>query len=155
MCYDVTFREATADDLTVIETLLRAAALPLEGIEAHLPGFVLAHRDQEVVGLAGTERYGAYGLLRSVTVRSDQRGQGKGQALTSELIRRAHDAGLSGLFLLSTAAERFFPKFGFTPITRGDLPPGLFASQELQGVCPASAVVMHLALQPTQAGIPR
>ncbi|WP_019009359.1 arsenic resistance N-acetyltransferase ArsN2 [Deinococcus aquatilis] len=144
---DVTFRQATAEDLTVIETFLRTAALPLEGVEAHLSGFVLALRGQEVVGVAGTERYGAHGLLRSVTVRVDQRGQGTGQALTSELIRRARDAGLSSLFLLTTTAERFFPMFGFVPITREDLPPGLLASRELQGVCPASAVVMHLALQ--------
>lgn len=155
MRYDVTFRKATADDLNLIEDLLTAVALPLEGVQAHLTGFVLALRDEEILGVAGIERYGPHGLLRSVAIRADQRGLGTGQALTGELIRRARDAGLSNLFLLTTTAEGFFPKLGFIPLKRGDLPAGLTASQELQGVCPASAVVMQLVLQPVQAGTPQ
>lgn len=141
------FRRATAADLPGIETLLTGAGLPLDGLQAHLPGFVLAEQDGAVLGVAGMEQHGPHGLLRSVAVREDQRGQGVGQALTSEMIRRAREAHLESLVLLTTTAEGFFPKFGFRRITREALPPSVFASPQLQGLCPASAGVMQLPLK--------
>ncbi|GGM58489.1 hypothetical protein GCM10008956_37600 [Deinococcus arenae] len=142
----VTFREATADDLPVMEALLIAAELSLEGVQAHLADFVLAVQGDEVLGVAGLERYGPHGLLRSVAVRADHQGRGLGQALTWEMIERATAAGLETLTLLTTTAAGFFPKQGFHPVTRDALPAALQASSQLQGGCPASAVILHLAL---------
>ncbi|MBV9947898.1 MAG: GNAT family N-acetyltransferase, partial [Myxococcales bacterium] len=45
--------------------------------------------------------------------------------------------------LLTTTADSFFPRFGFQHIAREDVPPELRASRELQGACPASAIVME------------
>ncbi|MBZ9715651.1 arsenic resistance N-acetyltransferase ArsN2 [Deinococcus multiflagellatus] len=142
----MTFREATATDLPVVENLLIAADLSLAGVQPHFPDFVLAVQGNEVLGVAGLERYGPHGLLRSVAVRADQQGRGLGQALTREMIERATAAGLETLALLTTTAAAFFPKLGFTPVTRDKLPAALQASSQLQGGCPASAVVLHLAL---------
>ncbi|WP_255639893.1 arsenic resistance N-acetyltransferase ArsN2 [Deinococcus taeanensis] len=136
----------------MIEALLTAAGLPLDGVQAHLPGFVLAFRGEQGAGVAGIERHGVHGLLRSVAVRADQRGQGTGQALTSEMIRRAREAGLERLVLLTTTADGFYSRFGFSCLAREDLPPCVFASPGLQGACPASAVVMQLTLN---AGVSR
>ncbi|MDR6221479.1 arsenic resistance N-acetyltransferase ArsN2 [Deinococcus soli (ex Cha et al. 2016)] len=138
----VTFREAAAADLSVMEALLIAAELSLEGVQAHLADFVLAIQGNEVVGVAGLERYGPHALLRSVAVRADHQGRGLGQSLT-----RATEAGLETLTLLTTTAANFFPKLGFRPVTRDALPAALQASSQLRGICSASATVMHLTLR--------
>ena len=49
-------------------------------------------------------------------------------------------------FLLTTTAERFFPKFGFERIERTDVPASLQASIEFRSACPSSAIVMRKAL---------
>ena len=50
------------------------------------------------------------------------------------------------VFLLTTTAERFFPKFGFEQIARDDVPPSVQASVEFRSACPASAIVMRKRL---------
>jgi amino-acid N-acetyltransferase len=47
---------------------------------------------------------------------------------------------------LTTTAERFFPKFGFEPIDREQVPPSVRESVEFQSACPASAIVMRKRL---------
>lgn len=113
----VTFREVVADDLPVVEALLVAADLPLEGVQAQFADFLLAVQGNEVLGVAGLERYGPHGLLRSVVVRADHQGRGIGQALTREMIERATAAGLETLTLLTTTAAAFFPKLGLYVIS--------------------------------------
>ncbi len=143
----LTFREAMAADLPALDTLLIAAELSLEGVETHLADFVLAIQGNEVVGMAGLERYGPHGLLRSVAVRADHQGRGIGQALTRLMVERATASRLETLTLLTTTAADFFLKLDFHPVTRDVLPAALRASPQLQGGCPASATVMHLPLR--------
>ena len=144
---NLTFKQAGEEDAPQIEALLSGAHLPLAGIHDHLHRCLLAVQASEVVAMASTERHAQHGLLRSVAVRDDQRGTGLGQALVQEMIRQAGEEGLESLVLLTTTAEHFFPRFGFIRISRDDLPQSVFASQELQGACPASAVVMQLPLR--------
>lgn len=129
----VTFRDAAAADLPVMEALLIAAELSVEGVRAHFADFVVAVQGHEVVGVAGLERYGLHGLLRSVAVRTDHQGFGLGQALMREMIERATVAGLETLALLTTTAADFFPKLGFRPVTRDALPAALQASPSCEG----------------------
>ncbi len=143
----LTFREAMAADLPALDTLLTAAELSPEGVETHLADFVLAIQGNEVVGMAGLERYGPHGLLRSVAVRADHQGRGIGQALTRLMVERATASRLETLTLLTTTAADFFLKLDFHPVTRDVLPAALRASPQLQGGCPASATVMHLPLR--------
>lgn len=49
-------------------------------------------------------------------------------------------------YLLTTTAERYFPKFGFERIERHDVPASVQASTEFRSACPASAVVMRKPL---------
>ncbi|GGL14290.1 arsenic resistance N-acetyltransferase ArsN2 [Deinococcus radiotolerans] len=146
MRHAVTFREAAAAELPILEALLIAAELSLEGVHAHLADFVLAVQGDDVLGVAGLEQYGPHGLLRSVAVRADHQGFGLGLALTREMIERATAGELETLTLLTTTAAGFFPKLGFRPVTRDALPAALQASSQLQGGCPSSAVVLQLAL---------
>ena len=75
-------RTAQPSDLDAVEGLLAAAGLPVAGVEDQLEdGFVVLERDGAMVGVAGLEVYGAYGLLRSVAVAESLRGTGLGDAV--------------------------------------------------------------------------
>lgn len=142
-------RPARAADLPDALALLAAAGLPTAGVAEHFPGCFLVARDPAsgvLVALAGVEVHGAYGLLRSVAVREDGRGQGLGREIGAAAIDLARGRGLRALFLLTTTADGFFPRLGFARVSREELPAELGASEELRGACPASAVVMRLRL---------
>jgi amino-acid N-acetyltransferase len=73
-------------------------------------------------------------------------GQGLGHRLSEAALGIAKDRGTQTAFLLTTTAEKFFPKLGFEPIVRDDVPASVQASIEFQSACPASAVVMRKRL---------
>jgi amino-acid N-acetyltransferase len=58
----------------------------------------------------------------------------------------ARERGVRNVYLLTTTASQFFPRFGFAAIPRTELDPALAQSEELRGACPASALVMRAAL---------
>jgi amino-acid N-acetyltransferase len=60
------------------------------------------------------------------------------------VLARARALGLRELYLLTTTAAGYFPRFGFETVGREALPPVLSASEELRGACPASAIAMRL-----------
>lgn len=141
------FRGAVVADWPQIEDLLTGTGLPTTGAEKHLSGFLLAFRGQRLVGTAALERYGETALLRSVAVAEEERGTGLGQEIVRHLLDHAHTAGITSVVLLTTTAERFFPRFGFRPVSREAVDPAVHASEEFRGACPASAVVMMLNLR--------
>jgi amino-acid N-acetyltransferase len=142
-------RPARASDWPRIRGLLEARHLPIEGAETHLTEFVVATSETggAVLGVAGLERYGEVGLLRSIAVVEDLAGKGLGTALVRALLERARGGGVRDVFLLTTTAPDWFPRFGFTVARREELPEVLNASEELRGACPSSAVAMRAVLQ--------
>jgi amino-acid N-acetyltransferase len=142
----ITFRTAQPTDWPAIASLLSAANLPLDGAQDHLSEFVLALRADELIGTAALEKYGGYGLLRSVAVIASEHRRGLGAALTQQLIDRARRDQLRGIVLLTTTASDYFPRFGFARIDRADVPLPVQASIEFQSACPQSAVAMLLDL---------
>jgi amino-acid N-acetyltransferase len=143
-----TIRAATRDDWPRIAALLTEAALPLAGAEEHLEGFILALRGDALLGCAALERYGRGGLLRSVAVAAEARGQELGEALVRDLVERARQERLQTITLLTTTAAAFFPRFGFQAIAREEAPPAVQDSIEFREACPASASVLLLDLAP-------
>jgi len=141
------FRPATQADWPRIADLLTGAALPLDGAKDHLHGFLLAFRGDSLVGAAALERYGETALLRSVAVVGAERGTGLGQEIVRRLLDQAHASGVTSVVLLTTTAERFFPRFGFLPVSREEVPTAAKESVEFQGACPASSIVMMLDLR--------
>jgi amino-acid N-acetyltransferase len=79
-------------------------------------------------------------------VDEDHRGTGLGNRLTAAAIEDARRRALPALYLLTTTAERFFPRFGFERISRDDVPASVQASIEFREACPASALVMRKRL---------
>ena len=143
-----TIRRATPDDWDAIASLLQHVSLPVDGARDHLGNFVLAERDGALVGCAGMERYGDAGLLRSVAVASTEQGNGTGAVLVRHTLHEAAAGGVRTVVLLTTTAERYFPRFGFAVVDRDAVPEAVKASVEFQGVCCSSATVMRLDLAP-------
>ena len=135
-------RNATSADLSAVESLLSASDLPLDGVRDNFSSFVVAEADGEIAGAIGLEEFGSVALLRSAVVSPERRGSGIGRRLVERLLERAADEGVEELYLLTTTAEEYFPRFGFARTTRSAVPNALKASAEFQGACPDTAVVM-------------
>jgi amino-acid N-acetyltransferase len=145
---------AQPGDLPQVRDLLERSNLPLDGVDrcvdpgAQRPGdpiatMLVAKAGVDIVGTAALEVYADGALLRSVAVDRRQQGRRLGHALTEEALRLARVHGVDAVYLLTTTAERFFPRFGFAPIARDDVPASVRASIEFQSACPASAIVMR------------
>jgi len=130
-------------DLPAVRRLLETQHLPLDGIDAHVSTMVVAKQGSEVVGAAAVELYADGALLRSVVVDPRIQGQGLGHRLSEAALSIAAGRGTRTAFLLTTTAEKFFPKLGFEQIVRDEVPASVRASIEFQSACPASAVVMR------------
>jgi amino-acid N-acetyltransferase len=141
-------RTASREDLEAVRALVAAAALPEDGLEDQFgSGYAVAVESGRLIGAAGVERYGPYGLLRSVVAAPDRRGRGIGEALVRDRLDWAERAGLEAVFLLTTTAMEYFPKLGFAPVERATAPAEIRASPEFSSVCPTSAVVMRRILE--------
>ncbi|HET9776602.1 MAG TPA: arsenic resistance N-acetyltransferase ArsN2 [Gemmatimonadaceae bacterium] len=135
-------RSATVEDLTAVEELLASNDLPRDGVRENFADFVVAEDRGSIVGAIGLELFDSAALLRSAVVSSDQRGTGIGRCLVEEILTRAEAAGIEEVYLLTTTAEDYFPRFGFTRVSRAAVPVALRSSAEFQGACPETAVVM-------------
>lgn len=106
--------QSKPSDLPAALALLDEVNLPTEGVAEHFSDFLMARANERVVGCVGLERYGSYGLLRSLAVAPDFRGQGLGQTLTSHIITYAKTNTTTSIVLLTTTAADFFAHhFGF------------------------------------------
>lgn len=138
----VLIEPARAGDLPAVLALLARNGLPEAGLADHLDTLLVARRGDQVVGSAGLEVYPDGALLRSVVVDEALRGERLGHALTEAALRLAEERGIRRVFLLTTTAEGFFPRFGFVETGRDAVPPGVRGSVEFTSACPASAHVL-------------
>jgi amino-acid N-acetyltransferase len=139
-------RAATHDDLAAVRQLLSASGLPLDGVEDNFGDFIVAEENDGIAGVIGLERYGSAALLRSAAVSPESRNTGVGRRLVREILDRASAAGVREIYLMTTTAEDYFPRFGFTRSTRTQVPEAVRASREFKGACPETAVVMKRVL---------
>jgi amino-acid N-acetyltransferase len=142
-----TIERAQRQDLADVLTLLGRHGLPVDGASAMRDSLVVARLDERIVGAAGLELYADGALLRSVVVDASVQGQGLGQRLTEAALALARARDEPAVFLLTTTAERFFPRFGFERISREHVPESVRQSVEFQSACPASAIVMRKQLR--------
>ena len=134
---------ARAEDGPPILQLLSAAELPVDGLLDHLDTAVVARADGRVVGCAALEVYADGALLRSVVVDDSVNGQGIGTRLTKAALELASVLRIPTIYLLTTTAETFFPRFGFVRIARSDVPASVQMSVEFRSACPSTAAVMR------------
>lgn len=132
---------ATDATIDAVRSLLHANELPVDDIDTSA-GFVLARSDGDVVGCGGLEVYDTVGLLRSVAVAGDHRGQGYGRTITHHLEQTARQRGVSTLYLLTTTAAPFFASLGYASIDRSAVPDAIRATREFAELCPDTATCM-------------
>lgn len=135
-------RDASPADLAAVESLLAANDLPRDGVRDSFAGFLVADDEGVVVGAVGLETFDSAALLRSAVVAADHRGTGVGRQLVEQALERAERDGVNNVYLLTTTAEDYFPRFGFDRTDRDGVPEALKASEEFRGACPETAIVM-------------
>jgi amino-acid N-acetyltransferase len=143
----IELRTARDSDLPTVLDLLGRAKLPVAGVADSPEHFLVAESGEQIVGVVGLELYGESALLRSVAVEERWRGTGVGQVLIERALDIARERGIEDVFLLTTTAEHYFPRFGFTCCQRDSVSPGVKASVEFREACPASATVMRKSLK--------
>jgi N-acetylglutamate synthase-like GNAT family acetyltransferase len=143
---DVHITRASEADGPSILQLLRASGLPIDGLVDHLNTALVARYGAAIVGCAAVEIYADGALLRSVAVAPAARGHGVGERLTEAAIALARSLRTPAVYLLTTTAESYFPRFGFVRSTRDLIPTGVQQSVEFRSACPASAIVMRKVL---------
>lgn len=142
----VTIESAQAVDADATLALVAQNGLPPGGLREHLSTTLVAKDSGRIVGSAALELYADGALLRSVAVAPDRQGQGLGHDLTRAALHLAEERRAPAVYLLTTTAERFFPKFGFERIERADVPPGVQTSIEFTSACPSTATAMRKSL---------
>jgi amino-acid N-acetyltransferase len=144
MVINAALRAAVPDDLARIVALLEQARLPATDLTRDgAREFIVAHNEGEIIGVAGLERHGEHGLLRSLAVAPDWRGHGLGAALVEAVEAKARGLGVRSLTLLTGTAAPFFAARGYEEIARSDAPATVQASTEFTELCPTSSTCMH------------
>lgn len=105
--------------------------------------FVVREDDGRVVGVAGLEVHGEDGLLRSVAVDADYRGQGLATSLVDAALERAKILNLRAVYLLTTTARDYFARRGFVDCARETAPAAVRESWEFRAGCPSTAAFMR------------
>ena len=137
---------ASPHDLAAMEALLTANQLPTAGLRDSLGTALVARIGSRTIGSVALEVYPSGVLLRSVAVDSARRGRGIGHQLTRAGHDLARSLGAEVAYLLTTTAGDFFPRFGFAPVERAEVPDDVQQSIEFTSACPSSALVMRAML---------
>lgn len=133
-------RLAQPDDFPAIISLLAACHLPTDDLNvAGINNFVVATSENTLVGVCGLEVFGIVGLPRSLAVEPEWRGRGIGERLVSENERRARDAGVGVLYLLTTTAQTYLQRLGYENVQRDTVPEAIAAHAQFRSLCPTSA----------------
>jgi len=142
----VELRNASSADLEAVFGLLDRSGLPRAGVADNFSEFLVAEAGGRLVGVVGLELYGQSALLRSAAVEESWRGSGMGRVLVERALDLARERGVDDVYLLTTTAEHYFPKFGFICVRRDQVAQGVLASEEFKTACPASATVMRRSI---------
>jgi len=127
--------------------LLSSEKLPTDDLPATLKNFLVVTENEELIGVAGLETYGRYGLLRSLAVRPDYRNQSIASKLVEQIEKLALTEELKSIFLLTETAPDYFTRKGYHIIIRTEIPAEVQQSSEFSHVCPQSAIPMKKDLQ--------
>ena len=137
---------AQAADIASVTDLLAVSKLPTEDLPTGLPHFFVVKKDEQLIGAAGVEIHGFYALLRSVAVAADFQGQGIAQELTKKALKEAVKQDVSEVYLITTTADQYFEKQGFTRVERSEVPLEIAQTEQFSSLCPSSAIVMKKQL---------
>ena len=134
------FRHPPASAVTRI---LGEAGLPYSDLSAaRLEHFFGCGSISAPDGIVGLELYESVALLRSLAVISKCRGRGCGTALVAQAELFARSRGAREIYLLTTAAERFFERLRYARVLREAAPVAIQRTQEFSALCPSNSAFM-------------
>lgn len=134
---------AKSHDYVSICSLLDENNLPYEDIRmVYLNNYFVTRKGDKVIGVIGLEIFDQIALLRSLAVKNRFRGLDLGTKLISKAEQYAVRKNVKEIYLLTTTADGFFYKFGYSTIDREKVPDAIRATMEFQSLCPSSALIM-------------
>jgi BolA protein len=143
---DLAFVELAAGDAR-LRDLLQSAGLPIDDLAGKR--FVgMVRGGQVLVAAGGLDLAPPHGLLRSLAVEAQWRGQGLGRVMVIKLLGEARNAGVGDLYVLTANAAPFFASVGFEAVERNAVPPAIAETSQFSSKACASAKVMRLRLAP-------
>jgi amino-acid N-acetyltransferase len=139
-------RQADDGTLPYVRTLLERNGLPFDDVGSKLDCFYVGYVGTDPIGIGGVEVYDTDGLLRSVVVEREVRGEGFGSALCTRLEERAAANGVETLHLLTTTAAEFFAEREYAETPRQTAPAAIQRTTEFDDLCPSTATYMRKSL---------
>lgn len=134
---------ATSPPLTEVTALLEQSGLPTADLSIELlKDFIGAFDGHSLVGVVGLERLDSTGLVRSLAVSPNSQRSGLGEKLLAQLEAQAIAQGVASLYLLTTDADGYFVRQGYTRIPRDEAPEVIRQTRQFASLCPGSATVM-------------
>lgn len=146
MKLDIIIKSASPEAYDTVVALLTAAGLPTEDLRKDLNHFWIAEANDKAIGVIGMDLYTPYALLRSMIVVPEYRSNGIASRLVEQVEQHAKNQGLSELYLITNTAETYFSKKGFHAISKEAVPATVASSAEMNGLCPASSVIMRKSI---------
>jgi amino-acid N-acetyltransferase len=135
-------------DFSKVKKLLQECNLPTSDItNDHMKHFFHYSEDGELKGVIGIEPYSDIALLRSLAVHPAAQKSGIGQGLVTFVEEHSRQNGIGKLFLLTTTAELFFTRMGYSVCQRSEAPESIKGSAEFSSICPSSSIFMAKRLR--------
>ena len=103
---------------------------------------MVAKAGKKIVGVIGVEPYGRVGLLRSLCVDREYRGQGIGRMLNAKMSAYARMRKIDKFYLFTRDAEKFASKLGFHKIDKKRIPKSIRSTWQFRSFCPYPVVCM-------------
>jgi amino-acid N-acetyltransferase len=123
--------------------LLAECALPVADVSySSLLQFFGVRVGDALVAVVGLELYPPFALLRSLAVAPAFRGRGLARKLVAFAESFAAAQNIEALFLLTTTAESFFQRLGYSPASRGAAPAAIQGTSQFAGLCPSSSAFL-------------
>jgi amino-acid N-acetyltransferase len=139
-------KQATEREFDAIKKLLDDNNLPTTDIYQDNIQLFIGLIDDKIMSVIGLEKYKNVGLLRSLAVTDLFKNQQVGSRLIRHIVDLCASEHIDKIYLLTTTAEKYFVKFGFTKIERMEAPDILKQTREFKDICPVSAVLMYKSL---------
>lgn len=145
----------TIEPLSSIEEvipLLAECALPVADIsQSPLLHFFGVRVDGGLVATVGLELHPPFALLRSLAVEPAFRGHGLARELVGHAESFAAAQSIEAMFLLTTTAEGFFQRLGYSPASREAAPAAIRGTAQFSCLCPSSSAFLSKRVAPVRA----
>jgi amino-acid N-acetyltransferase len=143
---EIEFRVGSINDIPKIQNLLMENSLPYMDLMESKVILIVAVCDQDIIGSIGIEKTGNDGLLRSFAVMDSYKNMGIGLNLYNFLLKLAKEEEIKTLHLLTTTADKYFEKLGFSVKDRSTAPIDIKNTSEFSELCPSSSIYMTIRI---------